>query len=68
MSGASGSGLDRHSPAALEAHGHHLVNRGGREARYPMGWRAGRYTTCHDVEQHTRTESRVTMLHPGVPR
>ena len=23
--------------------------------------------TCHD-EQHTRTESRVNILHPGVPR
>eukprot|EP00966_Prymnesium_polylepis_P065767 1526097-Prymnesium_polylepis.1 len=43
MSGASGSELDRHSPASLEAHGHHLVKRGDREARCPMRWRAGRY-------------------------
>ena len=42
-SGASGTGLDRRSPAALEAHGHHLVNRGRREARCPVRWRAGRY-------------------------
>ena len=34
-SGASGTGLDRRSPVALEAHGHHLANRGCRRATRP---------------------------------
>jgi hypothetical protein len=39
-SGASGSGLDRRSPVPLEAHGHHLVNRGCRRTTRPSSLRS----------------------------
>ena len=63
-SGASGSGLDRHSPAALEAHGHHLVNSGC--GALPIPQRSGFVSTCQRAVSGCHRD--VTRCHESVTR